>query len=371
VAGQALAAVGAADVVLFVVDAGEGITAGDVALAESLRRGEAPVLVVANKVDAAAAEPQAAELWGLGLGEPIPVSALHGRGSGDLLDRIVELLPETLAPAPASQVASIAIVGRPNVGKSSLFNRLVGEERAIVLPEPGTTRDSVDSLVELGGRLYRFVDTAGMRRRAKTSGVEVFAAARTRAAVEAADVAVLMVDAAEGATSQDQRLAQEIAGAGAGAILALNKWDLVAGDRQAKLVAASVSERLHFISYAPVLRTSALTGRGVGKIAPSIEAVLQARALRVPTGRLNRLIREVQDQNPPPRTEGGRVRVLYATQTGAAPPSFVAFATGRIAAPWLRFLERRLREEFGFAGNPIRLLVRERGADGGRGGGSR
>ncbi|MGH2707351.1 MAG: ribosome biogenesis GTPase Der [Actinomycetota bacterium] len=360
VASQALMAVEGSDLVLLVVDAGSGPTSDDLALARQLRKVDVPVIVVVNKVDNPAGEVATSEHWQLGLGEPLAVSALHGLGTGDLLDRVVELLPTVSRAASAHEVASIALVGRPNVGKSSMFNRLVRSERAIVHPDPGTTRDAVDTLVEIEGRTYRMVDTAGLRRRAKASGVEIYSATRTRSAIERADVAVLIVDAAEGAGSQDQRIAQELQAAGVGVVLLLNKWDLVDDPQKAAELEHSVTERLHFLSYAPVLRASALTGRGVGRLIPHIDRVLEARRVRIPTPRFNEILQQVQGQQPPPRTGGRDVRVRYGTQIETAPPSFILFSTGRLSDSWKRFLERRIREEYSFLGNPIRLVVRER-----------
>jgi GTP-binding protein len=361
VAAQALVAVQGADLVLFVVDALAGATSDDLALARRMRGLDAPLILAANKVDNERVEAAASELWGLGLGEPVVVSALHGRGSGDLLDRIVDLLPELPDEAETEEeIPSIAIVGKPNVGKSSLFNRLIGQERAIVHTEPGTTRDTIDTILEYEGRLYRLVDTAGMRRHAKTTGVEIYGAARTRAAISRADVAIVLVDASEGATSQDQRIAEAVAEAGLGAVLVLNKWDLVDDEEKREAVEASVADRLHFLDYAPLVRTSALTGRAVAKILRHADAVLATRKTRVPTGRVNEILAEVQQKLPPHRVRNRNVRVLYATQAETAPPTFVLFATGPLAPTWLRFFERRLRETFDFTGNPIRLIPRIR-----------
>lgn len=356
VARRAIAAASEADVVLLVVDSRSGLTGDDFDLSKRLQRTPAPVVLVANKVDDPSQEPAAAEAWSLGLGEPLPVSALHGTGSGELLDRVVDLLPAAEAVAEERAEASIAIVGRPNVGKSLMFNRLAGEDRAIVHHEAGTTRDSIDTIVEMEGRKYRFVDTAGLRRRAKTRGVEIYGAGRTRDAIARSDIALLILDASEGATAQDQRIAQAIADAGVGAVIVANKWDLIKGDEPAAEVHQSIVERLHFVSYAPLIRTSALTGRGVGSVARHISKVLAARSRRVPTARLNSLMQLAQQKTPPPRG----LHVLYATQAETSPPTFVLFASGRLPAEWLRFFEHRLREEFEFTGNPIRLVVRER-----------
>lgn len=361
VSRRAVTAVSRADVVVFVVDAQSGLTADDFALAERLRKTTKPLILVANKIDDASAEPAASEAWSLGLGEPLAVSALHGRGSGELLDRIVDLLP-TLGQVrveEAGVVASIAIVGRPNVGKSSIFNRLAGGDRAIVHHEPGTTRDSIDTVVAIGGRRYRFVDTAGLRRRARTKGVEVYGAGRTREAIGRADLTLVVIDASEGATAQDQRIAEAVAEAGVGAVIVANKWDLVTGAEQAEAAMDSIKQKLRFVSYAPVLRTSATTGRGIPAVIREFEEVLGARSLRVPTARLNAVIHDAQ-QRTPARGRRGSARILYATQSGIEPPTFVLFGHGRPGAEWLRFIEHRLREEFGFPGTPLRLVVRER-----------
>jgi GTPase len=366
VAEAVLGAMESSDLVLFVVDAHAGVTSDDLALVKRLRRLAVPMIVVANKADDAFGESQASQFWSLGLGEPAAVSALHGRGSGDLLDRMVEMLPEAEAGEQDLEIPSIAIVGRPNVGKSSLFNRLVGQERAIVHPLPGTTRDSVDSVVEVGGRRYRFVDTAGIRRRAKTHDVEIFSASRTRSAIGRSDVAILVIDSLDGATAQDQRIARQVSEAGVGAAVAVNKWDLVEGPEQAKAIERSLEDRLQFVSYAPLIRTSALTKRGVLKILPEIDRVLEGRTLRISTAQINELVQQAQSTSPPPRVGPVPAKVLYATQVSTSPPTFILFSTGPIAVSWQRFLERRLRQEFGFEGNPIHLLVRERGNRRGR-----
>lgn len=360
VAETALRAVEGSDLVLFVGDVSTGITNDDVALARRLQKQEVPVLLVANKADNEELELAATELWGLGLGEPVPVSSTHGRGSGDLLDRIVEMLPEEPSEAEVEAPPAIAIVGRPNVGKSSLFNKIIGDERAIVHPEPGTTRDSIDSIVELAEKTYRFIDTAGIRRRARTKDVEIFSASRTRDAIGRADLAIVVVDAAEGATSQDQRIGKTVGEAGAAAIIALNKWDLVTEPDIAKDVETTMRDRLHFIDYAPMVRTSAVTARGVERLIRQIDPVLEARKIRVSTGRLNQLMEKIQQAVPPPRDRNRNVRILYATQSDVAPPTFVLFSTGRLATTWLRYVERKLREEFGFLGTPLKFVPRLR-----------
>lgn len=362
VASVALGAIDSADAVLFVVDGQVGVTSDELALVRRLRKVSVPLIVVANKVDYRTDQPRVGELWSLGLGEPMPVSALHGHGTGDLLDRLVDSLPEKEA-AQGSGTACIAIVGRPNVGKSSLFNQLVGQERSIVHDEPGTTRDSVDSVVHIDGRSYRLVDTAGVRRRAKTHDVEIYSASRTRQAINRADVAILVIDAEQGATAQEQKIARDVAGAGVGALIALTKWDLVEDEEAARITEASVFDRLRFVDYAAIVRTSARTGRGVGKILPQIDKVLQARTRRISTAALNQLVQEAQAKAPPPGVGGAHSRVLYATQASTAPPTFVLFSTGGLSTSWQRYIERRLREQFDFGGNPIRMVIRERVRD--------
>jgi GTP-binding protein len=232
--------------------------------------------------------------------------------------------------------------------------------------EPGTTRDSVDSLVMVDGRQFRFMDTAGMRRRSKTHDVEIYSASRTRQAIARSDVSILMVDAAEGATAQDQRIARQVAEAGVGAIIVLNKWDLIADDEAARVVERSVADRLQFVDYATMIRTSALTGRGLNKIFPEIDRVLETRNRRIPTAELNSLLEQAQQKAPPPGVGAFHSKVLYATQASTAPPTFVLFTSGPLAVSWQRFLERRLREEFDFTGNPIRMVIRERTREGSR-----
>lgn len=357
VSDRALDTVEDADLVVLVVDLTTGITRDDLELARSLHRVKVPVVLVANKADGPVAESGLAELWSLGFGEPLPVSALHGRGAGDLLDRLVEILPDDAGPTEP-QMPSISIVGRPNVGKSSIFNALIGRERSIVHDEPGTTRDAVDTIVELDGRSYRFIDTAGLRRRAKTTGVDIYGTGRTREAIGRSDLSVLVLDASEGATTQDQRIAEMVAGYGVGAIVALNKWDLIEDEEQALRVERYVSERLGFVDHAPMVRTSARTRRGLDKLIAEIEPVLQGRTIRIPTPRLNSIVAGAQQKTPVPRSGHRNVKVLYATQVEEAPPTFVLFTSGPIAKSWQRFLEHRLREEFGFNGNPIIMKVR-------------
>ena len=362
VTAQARVAVEAADAVLFVLDAVVGVTDADDAVAAVLRRAGKPVVVAANKVDDAIAEPAATALWSLGLGEPQPVSALHGRGSGDLLDAVLAALPET----PREQIGEaggprrVALIGLPNVGKSSLLNKLAGQTRVLVDEVAGTTRDPVDELIELGGTTWRFVDTAGIRRRAsQNQGADFYAALRTAGALERAEVAVVLVDASEPLTEQDLRIIAMVIDAGRALVIAYNKWDLVDEDRRLQLD-REIDRQLHTARWAPRVNISARTGRHVDRLVPAIEQALESWETRVPTGRLNAWVNEVVAATPPPSRGGRQPRIMFATQAGIRPPHFVLFTTGFLEAGYRRFLERRLREEFGFEGSPIRLSLRLR-----------
>jgi GTP-binding protein len=362
VAAQADQAMRTADAVLLVVDASVGATATDEAVARLLRRGGKPVVLAANKVDDERAEPEAASLWSLGLGEPRVVSALHGRGAGDLLDAILEALPE--APPDRDDAEGgprrVALIGRPNVGKSSLLNRLTGEDRAVVDPVAGTTIDPVDSLVEIGEETWRFVDTAGLRRRvAHASGAEYYASLRTAAAIEAAEVAVVLLDASEPISEQDQRVIAAVIEAGRALVIAFNKWDLVDEDRRLRLD-KEIDRELLRVRWAPRVNVSAETGRGVEKLAPALRTALESWERRVPTGRLNSWLGELIAATPPPVRGGKQPRVLFATQAGTRPPRFVLFTTGFLEPAYRRFVERRLREDFGFPGSPVEVAVRVR-----------
>lgn len=358
VAKQAERAAAEAQVVLLVVDAETGVQEEDAALARRLRRTTVPVVVVANKIDSARREPEAADFYRLGLGEPIPISALHGRGSGELLDRILTLLPDEadLQGDVAGEERTFALVGRPNVGKSSLFNRLVGEDRAVVYEEAGTTRDAVDSLVRWDGEEVRFVDTAGFRRPSKARGVEYYGYVRTVQAIDRSHVVALLVDAAEGVTTEDRRIAARVAEAGRGLVAVANKWDLVPSGERAKRF-TEIKERLEVFPGVPLLRTSALSGAGVGKVIPALLGVHGHWLRRIPTSDVNRLLQRAQGRHPPP----GGGRLMYGTQVSAGPPRFVIFGTGETYPDsYARFIENRLREAFGFAGVPIRLSFRRR-----------
>ncbi|MGH3721931.1 MAG: ribosome biogenesis GTPase Der [Pseudonocardiaceae bacterium] len=362
VAEQAELAMRTADAVLLVVDTTVGATAAEEAVARVLRRSSTPVVLAATKVDDERAVADAAALWSLGLGEPYPVSGLHGRGTGDLLDAVLEVLPS--APrdlaARAGGPRRVALVGKPNVGKSSLLNRLVGEQRSVVHEVAGTTVDPVDSLVELDGETWRFVDTAGLRRRVRTaSGTEYFASLRTRAAVEAAEVVVVLIDAGEPITEQDQRVITSVMESGRALVLAFNKWDLVDDDRRRELT-REWDRDLARVRWAERVNISALTGRSVGKLTPFLRTALASWDRRVPTGQLNAWLSDVIAATPPPVRGGRAPKVLFATQAGTRPPTFVLFTTGFLEAGYRRFLERRLRETFGFTGSPVRISVRVR-----------
>jgi GTP-binding protein len=369
IAAAAELAVEAADIVLLVVDATVGITEVDAAVSRVLQRSGRPIVLAANKVDSAHAEPEVAALWALGVGVPIPVSALHGRGSGDLLDAVVAALPEEPAAiGPTDGPRRVALIGRPNVGKSSLLNQLVGTERALVDAEAGTTRDPVDSLLEIDGTTWRFVDTAGLRRRVhEASGAEYYSSLRTSAAIDAAEVVLLLLDASEPISDQDLRVADRIVEAGRALVIAMNKWDLVDGDRREQLDREIEREMARF-GWAARLNISALTGRGVQRLAPALEAALESWRMRVPTGELNAYLSSVVAATPPPVRGGKQPKILFATQPGVEPPRFVLFTSGPLEASYRRFLERRLRERYGFAGTPIDLGVkaREKGKRGGR-----
>ena len=359
--GQAEAAVGGADVVLVITDATTPIGDDDLAVARIVQTSGVPAVLVANKADAERIDIDLGHLWGLGLGEPHPISALHGRNIGDLLDSIVALLPETSAdPAPES-VPTLAILGRPNVGKSTLLNRLAGEERVVVSPIPGTTRDPVDTIVELDGDRYRIIDTAGIRRAAKVDdATEFYSVVRAKEVLGECDVALLVIDGTAGVTHQEQRLAEAVMEAGAGLVVLLNKWDAT-DTEQKEATTDGVGDRLAFVWWAPVLRVSARTGARTGRIGAAVHEVLEARRRRVPTPELNRKIIAWQEAHPPPVRAGRRARILYAVQAGTEPPTVILFVRGGDLAPeYTRFLEKRLREDYEFLGTPIRLITRKR-----------
>lgn len=361
VAEQASVAMRTADAVVLVVDAVVGATAGDEAAARMLRRSGKPVFLAANKVDTEKVESDAAALWSLGLGQPYAVSAMHGRGVGDLLDEVVAALPEVAEPASvAGGPRRVALVGKPNVGKSSLLNRLAGDQRSVVHEVAGTTVDPVDSLIEMGGKVWRVIDTAGLRRKVgQASGHEYYSSVRTHGAIDAAEVAIVLIDASQPLTEQDQRVLSMVIEAGRALVLAFNKWDLVDEDRR-YLLDNEIDRELVQVRWAQRVNISAKTGRAVQKLVPALETALASWDARIGTGRLNTWIKEVVAATPPPVRGGRQPRILFATQATPRPPTFVLFTTGFLEAGYRRFLERRLRETFSFDGSPIRINVRVR-----------
>ena len=371
---QSERAIADADLVLLVVDVTTGITEDDSRVAELLRRSGKPVLLVANKVDDAIHDSAAWELLSLGLGDPITVSALHGRGSGDLLDAVVDNLPPTTdeqVAGPAAEgeqitadgaedddgdTVAVAIMGRPNVGKSTLFNRLVGDERAVVHDMPGTTRDAIDTVIETELGNIRLIDTAGMRRKSKVSeGTEYYSLVRALDAVDKAEVALMVIDSTDGVTGQDQRLAERIDAAGCPIVILLNKWELLNTEQRAEL-RWQVGDKLRFVGEAPVLPISAISGRGVHKLLPALENSIDAYHRRVPTRKVNEVIQAAQQAHSAP----GGARVLYATQGATDPPTFTLFANRELPRTYLRYLERKLREAFDLGATPVKLRVRRR-----------
>ncbi len=397
VSAQSERAMAHADVLLLVVDVTVGITEPDAQIAAMLRRSRRPTIVVANKADSGTRDDDRWEFSRLGLGEAWAASALHGRNVGDLLDRTLELLEADAAPRAAEPpteaasvdhdvsgaadderddgdppddepgnraadenggeaMVSVAIVGRPNVGKSTLFNRLIGDDRSVVHDRPGTTRDTVDTLVVTDAGPVRFIDTAGLRRKARVDAdTEYYANLRALRAIDSCDVALLIIDATVGVTAQDQRLAERIDGAGCPIVVLLNKWETLDAEHR-EGVLGELARRLHFVGESPVLRISALTGRGVHRLVPAIAAAMEAYESRAPTAKVNAIVQLAQSAQPAP----GGARVLYATQVAAQPPTFTLFANRELPPTYLRYLERRLREELGLAKTPLRLRVRRR-----------
>ncbi len=360
VSKQAEAAIAEADALLLVVDSSVGVTEEDEQFVRRIRRIDLPVLVVANKIDDAAHSDQVWELVSLGLGPPYPISALHGRGVGDLLDDLMAVLPED-AEEPSgehadSRIFGVALVGRPNVGKSTLFNRLIGEERSVVHDMPGTTRDTVDTIVETSQGPVRFLDTAGMRRRSRIDeDTEYYSVVRALKAVDTADIALLVIDASEGVTQQDQRLAERVDAAGCPTVVLLNKWDKLSTEQRLDL-ADQVERKLGFLPDVPVHRISALSGKGVDKLLPSMNLAIDAYQHRAPTRQVNDVVRLAQQAQPAPA--GGRI--LYATQGAVDPPTFTLFANRDLPGHYLRYIERRLREELELGPTPVKIRVRRR-----------
>ena len=366
VAEQAQVAMTAADLIVFVVDATTGPTQDDIEVAVKLRRSDTPVLVAVNKIDRPDDLTPVADFYKLGLGDPLPVSALHGTASGDLLERLVEMLPPPGGSAEEAW-ASAAIVGRPNVGKSSILNRLLNEERSIVDSTPGTTRDPVDSFVALDeDRRLRIVDTAGMRREVQIKDpIEYFSWLRSRGTLRAVDVALLVIDASEGVTGHDQRIANEIIESGRACVVALNKWDLTRGmpatDRDR--FERSIATELRFLPWVTTVRSSATTTRGIDRLLPALDAAVASHRRRLPTALVNKIVRGAQQDRPHPRSGGRAVRILYAVQARSAPPTVILFTNHRLETSYMRYLENKLRVVEPFAGSPISLQVRVKARD--------
>jgi GTP-binding protein len=362
---QVLVAIAEADVVLLVLDAREGLTAADLEIAELVRRSNKPVVPVANKVDDFARGWFPAEFYDLGLGEPVPVSAAQGLNIGELLEAVAARLPATAqAPSEDATGPRVAVVGRPNVGKSSLVNALLGQERVVVTSVPGTTRDAVDTQLVRDGKTYTLIDTAGLRRKARIEETtERYAAARTLGAVARADVVLLVLEAPEGVTAQDKRIAGYVQRQGRAAVVLVNKWDLLSGGRDLReRYVGAVRRELAFMAYAPVLPVSARTGYGLEAVLPAVDRVAEQYGRRVPTPDLNRVIGEALHVMPPPSVGTRRLKVYYASQGGRCPPLFVLFVNdpALATAGYLRYLENRLRESFGLEGTPVRFALRER-----------
>lgn len=368
VSEQSEVAIDEADVVVLVVDGAIGFTEDDAKVGKLLRRLEAPVLLAVNKIDAQAHDNNIWDFMSMGLGDPFPISALHGRLTGDFLDAVIAALPAEARELDAfadvvevdatdeERLFSVAIVGRPNVGKSTLFNRLIGEERSVVHDQAGTTRDTVDTIVEAQGGPVRFIDTAGMRRQARVDDdTEYYSVVRALKAVDGADVALLVIDATVGVTHQDQRLAERVDAAGCPVVVLLNKWELLDGDGRAK-IKKQFDRKMHFVGDAPVIQISALTGKNVQKLWPALADSIADYRVRVPTRKVNEVIRAAQAAQPAPHG----ARVMYATQGATDPPTFTLFANKSIHPTYVRYLERSLREGFELGATPIKVRVRNR-----------
>ena len=362
IAEQAELAISMADAVLFVVDATVGTTDEDEAVVRVLRRSNKPVVLAANKVDDQRHEALAATMWNLGLGEPYPVSAMHGRGSGDLLDALLDAIPEAPREVEVEEAGPrrVAIVGKPNVGKSSLLNKLADQQRVVVSDVSGTTVDPVDEIVEVGGQVYRLIDTAGIRRRVKeASGHEYYASLRTQAAIERAEVCIMVVDASEPLTDQDLRILSSIEDSGRALVIAFNKWDLTDEERR-RYLEREIERDLVAFRWAPTVNISALTGRNVDKLSKAIEAAAAGWETRVSTGKLNAFLGRLAAAHPHPVRGGKQPRILFGTQAQNCPPTFALFTSGQFDQTYIRFVERRLREDFGFVGSPVHVEVRAR-----------
>ncbi|KSU54304.1 ribosome biogenesis GTPase Der [Microbacterium enclense] len=368
VAAQAEVAIDLADVVLFVVDATVGATSTDEHVVKLLRKSRKPVFLIANKVDDARQEPEATALWNLGLGEPHPVSAIHGRGVADLLDELMKVLPEVSAVAKyeIGGPRRVAILGRPNVGKSSLLNKAAGEERVVVNELAGTTRDPVDEVVELGGKLWTLVDTAGIRRRVHLSqGADFYASLRTSTALEKSEVAVVVLDVSQPISVQDLNIIDLVLESGRALVLAFNKWDRLNDDDmenqdRRRYLEREIEQDLAHVAWAPRVNISARTGRHLDKLVPALEQALESWDTRIPTGKFNAFLSELVAEHPHPLRGGKQPRILFGTQAATRPPTFVLFTTGFLDPGYRRFIQRRLREIYGFEGSPIVLNMRIR-----------
>ena len=363
---QVTTAISEADVIIFLVDVNEGPTAGDGEIADLLRRSSKPVLLAANKADNQRRRQDAMEFYELGLGDPLPLSALHGTGTGDLLEALLKVAPADTGDQP-TEGTRIAIVGRPNVGKSSLLNAVLGQQRMIVSEEPGTTRDAVDSVIEWNGETVILVDTAGIRRRGRVApGIEFYSVIRALRAIQRADVALLLLDAVEGVTEQDAHIAGYVLEEGKGLVIVVNKWDLVEKDTHTmQQYTSDIREALKFVAYSPVVFVSATTGQRVTKPIDVALAVQEARSRRISTGELNRVVGDAITKHAPPSKKGKRLRIYYATQVGVAPPAFVFFVNDPelVHFTFQRYLENQLRDAFGFEGSPLRMIFRSRRRD--------
>ena len=361
IARQAETAMETADVIVMVVDTKVGITETDAVMARKLHGTSVPVILVANKFDSDMQYADMAEFYALGLGDPWPVSAQHGRGGADVLDEILRSFPDQpRQPSITEGPRRVALVGKPNVGKSSLLNKIAGEERSVVDDVAGTTVDPVDSLVQLDGHLWKFIDTAGLRKKVKNAqGHEYYASLRTRGVIDAAEVCLFMIDSSEPVSEQDQRVLSMILDAGKALVLVFNKWDLMTEDRRWELE-RDIEQQLAHIPWVRRVNISAKTGRALQKLEPYMEEALENWDKRITTGQLNTWLRATMAQNPPPM-KGGRIpRVLFATQASTQPPVIVLFTTGFLDAGYRRYLERKFREAFGFEGTPVRIAVRVR-----------
>ncbi|GAA3858539.1 ribosome biogenesis GTPase Der [Tessaracoccus defluvii] len=362
IAEQAELAISLADAVLFVVDATVGTLDEDEAVVRVLRRSKKPVVLAANKVDDQRHEAMAASMWNLGLGEPYPVSAMHGRGSGDLLDALLDALPDAPPERDIEESGPrrVAIVGKPNVGKSSLLNKLAAQQRVVVSDVSGTTVDPVDEIVEVGGQVYRMIDTAGIRRRVKeASGHEYYASLRTQGAIERAEVCIMVIDASEPITDQDLRILNSIEESGRALVIAFNKWDLTDEERR-RYLEREIERDLIAWKWAPTVNISALTGRNVDKMSKAIEAAAEGWETRISTGKLNAFLGRLAAAHPHPVRGGKQPRILFGTQAHNCPPTFALFTSGLMDDTYKRFIERRLREDFGFVGSPVHVEIRPR-----------